>query len=155
MKTDHKGKRNYYAKKAVELATEATQRNVEAENELRCCQQDNEKLKESNHTQCREIRDLEADKEELCSILRHALEDMQRDGVTVRNALHDRIKRHASSVLEEYRNGSEAAVSTAPPLQGAPRDPQLVITGTPGCDGSNFSVTSSTSEAPTVRRIYA
>lgn len=107
----------------MEIATEAAQRNVEAESELRDCREENEKLMETNGTCCRRIEKLESEKEELYSILRHALEDLKRDQGAVTEALHDRIKRHAPSVLEKYQIGPKAAISTAPAIQGAPRTP--------------------------------
>lgn len=83
----------------MRVAEDAAQRNVELESEIRGRNQELEMLKEVNRERCREVKELKSSNDELCSIIRHALEDMKREKMNFTNALHDRIERHAPSAL--------------------------------------------------------
>jgi hypothetical protein len=106
----------------VRVAEDATQRNVELESDIRDRDQELEMLREADRKHRGDICELKSSNEELCSIIRHALEDMQREKVCLTNALHDRIKRHAPSALISYiaRSQSQASVSYQP--EGAPHN---------------------------------
>ena len=79
-------------------------------------------LREADRAHRRKICELKASNEELCSIIRHALEDMQREKVCLTNALHDRIERHAPSALASYITGLQPHASSSNLSKDAPRN---------------------------------
>jgi len=79
-------------------------------------------LREADRAHRRKICELKASNEELCSIIRHALEDMQREKVCLTNALHDRIERHAPSALASYIAGLQPHASSSNLSKDAPRN---------------------------------
>lgn len=83
----------------MSVAEDATQRNVELESELENCKQELDRLKQGIRDRDHRANQLISANEELCSIIRHALEDMKRANVDLTNALHDRIQRHAPIAL--------------------------------------------------------
>ena len=93
---------------------------MELEGKLLDRNEELEMLRGIDRERSNEAHKLVSSNEELCSIIRHALEDMKREGVGLSNALQDRIKRHAPSALGNCFADKEPAISPTRRSQGPP-----------------------------------
>lgn len=81
---------------AIELAEKATQRNEELEAELCGYRQ-----------RAEDIQRYKSRNEELLSIIKHALDDLERSGMGISRALRDRVRRHAKDALYDHVRGAD------------------------------------------------
>jgi hypothetical protein len=126
----HRGQRKSVVKKVVRLAEDASHQNHRLEGELKERVQELDGLKDANRDLRNRNLELESEKtelvskqEELFSIIRHAMEDMERCGIIPTGAFLDRVKRHVPSAQQMYPPVSTQPAQVVTQFEHAPYTP--------------------------------